>query len=124
VKVNWERNTPTNGDLRLVRPYALTGGRTRATTGDLPIEAMVVSTEQGLAAIDLRHEARDIVALCHEALSLAEVSARLGVPLGVARVLVGDLLGAGHVEVRRTTADNSRPDVVLLTRVLEGLEAL
>jgi hypothetical protein len=124
VTVNWERDTPRERELRLVRPYALTGGRTRASIGDLPIEAMVVSTPAGLDAIEPRHEAREIVAMCHEPMSVAEVSARIGIPLGVARVLVGDLLTDGHVQVHRATLGDARPDVRLLTRVLDGLQAL
>lgn len=124
MNVNWERNTPEDVELRLVRPYALTGGRTRTSVGDLSIETMVVSTEKGIGAADLRHEARDIVVLCQQPMSLAEVSAHVGVPLGVARVLVGDLLANGHVHVQRTTVVDARPDVDLLARVLEGLQAL
>jgi len=122
--VNWERDTPRDRELRLVRPYALTGGRTRASIGDLPIEALVVSTPEGLEAVGPRHEARRIVGLCREPMSVAEVSARIGIPLGVARVLVGDLLGDGHVQVHRATVGDARPDVRLLTRVLDGLQAL
>ena len=122
--MNWERDTPRERELRLVRPYALTGGRTRASIGDLPIEAMVVSTPAGLDAVEPRHEAREIVALCREPMSVAEVSARIGIPLGVARVLVGDLLTDGHVQVHRATLGDARPDVRLLTRVLDGLQAL
>jgi hypothetical protein len=124
VNVNWERDTPRDRELRLVRPYALTGGRTRASIGDLPIEALVVSTAEGLEAVEPRHEARTIVSLCREPMSVAEVSARVGIPLGVARVLVGDLLSDGHVQVHRATVGDARPDVRLLTRVLDGLQAL
>lgn len=122
--VNWERNTPQDRDLRLVRPYALTGGRTRASIADLPIEAMVMSTPKGLGAGAVRHEAREIVTMCTQPLSVAEVSARVGIPLGVARVLIGDLHGDGCVEIHRATVGDARPDLRLLNRVLEGLKAL
>lgn len=122
--MNWERNTPRDRELRLVRPYALTGGRTRTSIGDLPIEAMVVSTLVGIDAVGLRHEAREIVALCQEPMSIAEVSARIGIPLGVARVLIGDLHLDDCVEVHRATLGDARPDLRLLNRVLEGLRAL
>ena len=122
--MNWERNTPHDRELRLVRPYALTGGRTRASIADLPIEALVLSTPVGLAADELRHEARAIVTLCHEPMSVAEVSARIGVPLGVARVMIGDLHRDACVEVHQATIGDARPDLRLLNRVLEGLKAL
>ena len=72
----------------------------------------------------LRHEARRIVDLCDTPISVAEVSARIHVPLGVARVLVGDLVADGLVEVHRMENGNGRPDVRLLERVLDGLQAL
>jgi hypothetical protein len=119
-----DRGTPEEHELRLVRPYALTGGRTRAKVGDLPIEALIVSAVPKNERGRLRHEARRIVDLCDTPISVAEVSARIHVPLGVARVLVGDLVADGLVEVHRMENGNGRPDVRLLERVLDGLQAL
>ena len=122
--------TPADGarvadeERSLVRPYALTGGRTRAKVGDLPIEALIVSNVGAAIDRDLRHEARRIVELCQAPLGLAELSARLHVPLGVARVLVGDLVAEGLVEVHRPQNGSGRPSVRLLERVLDGLQAL
>ncbi len=122
--MKWERGAPTDRELRLVRPYALTGGRTRAKVGDLPIEALVVATVPPGERATLRHEARRIVELCDSPVSVAEVSARIHVPLGAARVLVGDLVADGLVEVHRMENGNGRPNVRLLERVLDGLQAL
>jgi Protein of unknown function (DUF742) len=72
---------------RRVRPYAMTGGRTRPTDGDLEIEALVSTTAIGEQAPRLTVEQRAIAALCHDILSIAEISARLHLPLGVIRVL-------------------------------------
>ena len=90
-----------NDDLGVrIRPYALTGGRTRAGT-DLAIEAMVATTAEGTAAQGrLTLERARIVALCVTPQSLAEISAHLGIHLGVARVLVGDV--ADEAGCRRT----------------------
>ena len=109
--------------MRMVRPYALTGGRTRAAE-DLPLETLVVTTGHGLAeGASLVHERRRIAAVCLEPISVAEVAARISVPLGVAKVLVGDMAEAGLVEVHRPhNAD--RPDLRLLERVLGGIRAL
>jgi hypothetical protein len=122
--VNWERGVPDDGDLRLVRPYALTRGRTRPDGDDLPLETLVVATERGRDNDAVRLEARRIVRLCWRPLSVAEVSAHMNVPVGVARVMVGDLLADGHVAVHRPVGTTGRFDVQLLKRVLNGLQAL
>jgi hypothetical protein len=62
-----------------------------------------------------------IAALCHDILSIAEVSAKLHVPLGVIRVLVGDMADEHLVMVHRPAHAGDRRDLVLLERVLYGL---
>ena len=85
-------------DELVVRPFIVTGGRTRPLRDDLRIETLVRATPAALTA-PLRFEEHATVRLCQQPLSLAEISAVLGVPLGVARVVVGDLAAAGHVSV-------------------------
>lgn len=68
-------------------------------------------------------EGRAICVLCRSARSLAEVAALVGVPFGVARVLVGDLIENGLVMVHQT-ADASGPDSETLEKVLHGLRRL
>jgi len=107
-----------------VRPYAITGGRTRAAD-DLPIETLVRRTVLGsLALLSARRERRDILALTDEPVSVAEVAARTGVHLGVARVLVGDLAAESLLSVYRPRLVQDRPDIAVLERVLHGLRAL
>jgi hypothetical protein len=108
---------------RLVRPYALTGGRTRPAHTHLELEALVTTTSLGQRA-RLTVEQRGIAALCRDILSIAEISARLDLPLGVTRVLVGDMAQAGLVNVHRPAAGGDRPDLALLERVLYGLQTL
>jgi hypothetical protein len=111
------------GDGLRVRPYAITGGRTRAAT-DVPIEAIVYRTpsgERALATVSL--ERRQILTLLSSPQSAAEISARLHLPLGVARVVLGDLVDEGFVALN-TRAASGRPDLRLLERVLDGLQAL
>jgi hypothetical protein len=67
-------------------------------------------------------EQRAIIALCRDLLSVAEVSARLDLPLGVTRVLIGDMATAGLVILHRPTSVGDRPDLALLQRVLYGLQ--
>jgi hypothetical protein len=110
-----------------VRPYAMTGGRTRPADPDLAVEALVATTSLGEARSgDLRLEWRWIVTLCRQLLSVAEVAARLDVPLGVARVLVADMASEGLVAVHRPPGEGGdrRPDPSLLARVLAGLHAI
>lgn len=110
----------------LVRPYALVGGRTRAGgAAPLPVESIVVS-ESDVDADELVLEPEEIVRLCRRPQSVAEVSATLGLPVGVIRVLVADLLAAGFVRVDLPLdpqADGG-VDRALLERVLAGLEGL
>jgi hypothetical protein len=107
---------------RLVRPYYMTGGRARPTQDDLEIEALVSTTAMGERSPKLTVEQRAIIALCRDLLSVAEVSARLDLPLGVTRVLIGDMATEGLVILHRPTSVGDRPDLALLQRVLYGLQ--
>ncbi|HMK10676.1 MAG TPA: DUF742 domain-containing protein [Acidimicrobiales bacterium] len=115
-----------DGPGRLVRPYAMTGGRTRSTGAEIPLEALVIVTNEGRQrGPGLAWEQRAIAELCASALSVAEVSAHLKVPLGVARVLVGDMAAEGLVEMSGASGNEQAPnDLNLLERVLNGLRAL
>jgi hypothetical protein len=105
---------------RLVRPYLLTGGRTRVEGVDVPLEAMLRCTEVGRSAIDRRspEEARLLIA-CGEPTALVEVAATLDLPIGVVRVLAGDLLREGYLEKGEVASGD---DVPLLERLLDGLK--
>jgi hypothetical protein len=109
---------------RLVRPYYMTGGRARPAQNDLEIEALVSTTAQGEHSPKLTVEQRAIIALCRDLLSIAEVSARLDLPLGVARVVIGDMAAEGLVILHRPTTVGDRPDLALLQRVLYGLNQI
>ena len=111
-------------DPRRIRPYAMTGGRTRPTHDDLEIEALVSTTSVGEQTPKLTVEQRAIAALCHDILSIAEVSARLHLPLGVIRVLVGDMADEHLVMVYRPAKAGDRADLALLERVLYGLHTI
>jgi Protein of unknown function (DUF742) len=110
---------------RLVRPYYMTGGRTRPAHDDLELETLVSTTALGATSPKVGGvERRAIVSLCRDLLSIAEVSARLDLPLGVARVLIGDMAEEGFVILHRPTTVGDRPDLALLQRVLYGLHQL
>jgi Protein of unknown function (DUF742) len=112
-------------DPRLVPFYALTQGRTQPDGHDLPWETMVVATHDGRAArARLRFEQGQILDLCGGPVSVAEIAAHLGVPLGVAAVLVSDLNSGGYVAMHRpNVTDNGRPHREILQRLLHGLKA-
>jgi hypothetical protein len=108
-----------------VRPYAWTRGRTRSGL-DLAIEALVSTSRQGRSQLELlQMEHRAIAELCEEPRSVAEVAALMSLPLGVARVLLGDMAGLGVVTVHQTASSTgSSPDLALMERVLSGLRRL
>src|ERR1700740_281741 len=117
---------PPSREASLVRPYTLTAGRT-GTNVDLPLEAPIQTLQAGLAHRWQPNDARGkIVRLCANSPSVAEISARLDLPLGVARVLVGDLVLSGYLRVHRTLTDRSTSDErhELIGRTLRGLKAL
>jgi hypothetical protein len=100
----------------MVRPFAMVSGRTRAT---LPLESQVRTTEAGRqVAEQLRYELGDVVRLCLEPRSVAEVAALLAIPLAVARILVADAQDSGFVIVSRTSDPRS---TAFLEEVLHAL---
>ncbi|MFF9674961.1 DUF742 domain-containing protein [Streptomyces eurythermus] len=110
----------------LVRPYAMTGGRTRPRY-QLAIEALVHTTAAPHQMQGQLPEHQRICNLCREIKSVAEISALLTIPLGVARILVADLAEAGLVAIHQPGGDENaggQPDVTLLERVLSGLRKL
>jgi len=110
----------------LIRPYAMTGGRTRPRY-QLAIEALVSTTTPPERFASLLPEHQRICHLCQEIKSVAEISALLTIPLGVARILVADLAESGLVAIHQPAAggeSGGTPDVTLLERVLSGLRKL
>jgi len=116
---------PSSDAAFRVRPYLLTGGRTRSSV-DLPLEAQIRTTQEGHAALSSAElERHRILSLCAEPQSIAEISAHLTIHLQVARVLVGDLVNEGLVTTQTANSQpTERPDLQLLERVLDGLQAL
>ena len=91
---------------RIVPPYVVTQGRTRPRNERLAVETLVVRRPEADLST-LRFESADIADLCAAPVSVAELAARCEVPLGVARVLVGDLADDDVVDIadRPTTVD-------------------
>nr|WP_245832864.1 DUF742 domain-containing protein [Nocardiopsis flavescens] len=119
-----QRSAAGSAPSSLVRPYAVTKGRTKPKS-QLPLEALISTTttarnESGT----LTPEWQAISDLCREWRSVAEISALLRMPLGVARVLVADMSEQGLVQIRSSLNNDARPNTNLLERVLSGLRKL
>ena len=117
-------------ETAVVRPYALTGGRTKARVA-LELETLISVQDAVLARLDagaltVQFEHRSIMEECRTPRSVAEVAALLRVPIGVARVLISDAADAGLVTVHRTvsTNDDAEAHLMLMERVLSGLRRL
>ena len=107
-----------------VRAYAMTGGRSH-TTMHLEFETMLQATADGREALTaVRFERADIVRQCqNDPQSVAELSARLRLPIGVVRVVASDLLSEGFLEAFHPSS-NVADDVLLITRLIAGVRAL
>lgn len=116
---------PAGVTAALARPYSWTEGRTQPSV-ELAVEARVHTTPLGRALPQQRASAKwTVTQLCLQPRSVAEIAAHLSVPLGVARVLVADLLSEELVVVEATlTADTGIDERRrLIERVLSGLRA-
>ncbi|ASU80774.1 DUF742 domain-containing protein [Actinopolyspora erythraea] len=115
----------TEEEGSLMRPYARTRGRTRSDY-DLAIETLVSTSERGRTqSAQATPEHRSICGLCTDARSIAEISAHLRLPLGVVRVLIGDMASLGLVEIHDSgMVVGDRPSMEFLERVLSGLRRL
>ena len=129
------KKLPTRGGDRKparVRPYSLTGGRTRfghvllVETFVAVLEAPTErpQLENGSLNSKVMPEVRAIVELCRRMRTVAEIAALLKMPLGVVRVLLSDLADQGKIRVYGTGHGPGQPDRALLERVLSGLRRL
>lgn len=122
---------PPSGPDRVpsgLRPFVLTSGRVDGVDPDISLETQVTAradgpARAGLPVSSLVPELRAIIALCAEPISVAEISARTRLHLGVTRILVGDLRAAGYLDVH--VRDTARPyDTDTIMRVIHGLRAI
>ena len=105
---------------RLIRSYTITAGRT-ATSVDLAMEA-TLRLQAGAEAPVLSYPAAQVLEVCDRR-SVAEVSALTKMPIGVTRVLLGDLIEQGLVRIQATITDSTSTDerLELIERTLRGL---
>ena len=112
---------PADDQTTTLRPFVITSGRTDGVDPEIGMETQVTVNPAAIPA-RLSPEMRAIVSLCGEPHSVAEISARLRLHLGVTRILVGDLHSAGQLDVH--TLDNETPDPETIMRVIRGLRAI
>ena len=113
-------SNPHPDDDPVVRPFMLTGGRTRPLHDGLRVETLLRAAPAALSA-PVRFEARRILQLCQAPMSVADVAVALGVPLGVTRVLVGDLITENHLWIEEQPDELSTS---LIERIRDRVRAL
>ncbi|BAL88493.1 hypothetical protein AMIS_32730 [Actinoplanes missouriensis 431] len=113
-------NRPRDAEEPLVRPFMLTGGRTQPMHDGVRVETQLHAAPAALSA-PLRFEARRIVELCQLPRSVADLSVALGVPLGVVRVIVADLITEGFLVVGEAPGELS---TALIERIRDRVRAL
>ncbi len=112
----------------VVRPYAVTGGRTEsAEGGKLDLLTFVIATGQPAAADDparLTPEHRRILGISEQQITVVDIAAETALPVGVVRVLLADLILQGTITVARQRPAGQRTGNDVLQEILNGLRAL
>jgi hypothetical protein len=109
----------------VVRPYAMTRGRTRPSSGEFDLISLVVATRLASTMdVGLGPEHIAIVTLCRHPLSVAELAAHLDLPVGIVRVLLGDLLDKGVILVREPQPATQLSGEGVFKAVINGLRSL
>jgi Protein of unknown function (DUF742) len=112
----------------VVRPYALTGGRTEPADGEvIDLVTVVVAAPRAAEAQDavpLNPEQRRILSRCRQPITVADLASDMALPLGVIRVLLADLAVEGRIRVLPQRPLDEQPSADLLQEVLHGLRAL
>jgi hypothetical protein len=109
----------------VVRPYALTRGRTRPRGEAFDLIDVVAATGTPLADMPwLGPEHRRILAMCRRPVVVADVASDIDLPLAVVRVLLSDLHQEGLITVLRPASDGPISDLTVMRNVLDGLKAL
>ncbi|MER5771269.1 DUF742 domain-containing protein [Streptomyces sp. NPDC001985] len=104
---------------RLVRPYTVSGGRTRPTAA-LDLLSLVMATG-AVPGEGLGPDHALALGLCGGPISVAEISAHLGLPAVVTKVLLSDLVDCGAITARAPRCHHTPTDRSLLEAVLDGL---
>jgi Protein of unknown function (DUF742) len=109
------------GGHDFVRPFIMTGGRTRAERRDLRVETMLQISVDDIP-FDLPSEQEELLRMCREPQSVAEVAAKLHLVVGVVAIIAGDLIAAGLLDVHHT--DPVEIELDMLTKMIERVRAI
>ncbi|KUH37943.1 MULTISPECIES: DUF742 domain-containing protein [Streptomyces] len=113
---DWEEASPE-------RLYVITGGRSGGSApAELDLVTLIVAKSGAKPGMQPEHAA--IVRLCQSPLSVAEISAYLGLPISVVTVLLGDLLADNRIVARAPVPPARLPDRALIEAVIDGLQKL
>jgi Protein of unknown function (DUF742) len=109
----------------MVRPYAVTRGRTRPSGDTLDLIALVTAVRGvRLSAEQLDPEHFELLRLCRLPTSVADLASSLDLPLGVVQVLLADLRERGLIGVHNPILPAQLPDQRILREVADGLRRL
>lgn len=110
----------------LVRPFIMTRGRTRADSRNLRVETMLQASMAALPDEDSRGalvpEQMQLLTVCKEPLSVAEIAVRLQIVVGVVTIVAGDLIEAGLLDVHHT--DPVEIELDMLTKMIQRVRAI
>jgi hypothetical protein len=109
------------GGHDFVRPFIMTGGRTRADRRDLRVETMLQATVD-IVPMGLHSEQEQVLRLCVEPQSVAEVAAKLQLVVGVVTVIASDLIAQELLDVHHT--DPVEIELDMLTKMIERVRAI
>jgi hypothetical protein len=109
------------GGHDFVRPFIMTGGRTRAERRDLRVETMLQASVADIPS-GLPSEQEELLRVCREPQSVAEVAAKLHLVVGVVAVIAGDLIATGLLDVHHT--DPVEIELDMLTKMIERVRAI
>ncbi len=107
----------------LVRPYAVTGGRTHSGRYELDLITLVVAIDPDTHAALVEPEHAEVLRVCTYPSSVAEVASKLDLPVGVAKVLISDLIERSYL-IFRSNSQAVAPDLEMMRKVLDGIRNL
>ena len=109
----------------VVRPYALTQGRTRPAGESFNLVAIVMATAAAIIEPGaLAPEHMSVLQLARAPTTVADIASDVDLPLGVVRIILADLRELGLVAIRAPVVMAERVDKHTLREVLNGLRGL